>query len=41
MKNYLFCFILTIFFIAGAAETLQAKDPINAKITGIKPQSKL
>jgi hypothetical protein len=41
MKKYLFCFFLTICSIAGALETLQAKDPINTKITGMKPQGKL
>jgi Raf kinase inhibitor-like YbhB/YbcL family protein len=36
MKNSLFCFFLTIFLIAGAAEMLQAKNQINTKIKGGK-----
>jgi Raf kinase inhibitor-like YbhB/YbcL family protein len=34
MKNYLFCFFLSICLIAGGAEMLQAKDQMNAKIKG-------
>lgn len=37
MKNYLACFFLTIFLIAGGVEMLQAKDQINTKIKGGKP----
>ena len=36
MKNYLFCFFLTICLIAGGGETLQAKDQMNTKIKGGK-----
>ena len=36
MKNYLVCFFLTIFLIAGGIETLQAKDQMNTKIKGGK-----
>ena len=36
MKNYLGCFFLTIFLIAGGVETLQAKDQVNVKIKGGK-----
>ena len=36
MKNYLFCFFLTIYLIAGGVETLQAKDQMNTKIKGGK-----
>jgi Raf kinase inhibitor-like YbhB/YbcL family protein len=36
MKNYLFCFFLTIFLITGGGETIQAKDQMNAKIKGGK-----